>query len=157
MSGYSSAVTVLSRILRSRSTQVQTRRSASIGLGMLLRSDRWTAVQRKQGNRALLRAFERYRDRLVQGYAAVAMGTAHTPIGVAQLKKAVDSGDMIVRPYAALAIGLRAMRDQDADKLRAFLVNKLRESKDIERTAALSIAVGISGAKDARDYLFRCL
>ena len=49
------------------------------------------------------------------------------------------------------------MRDKEADGLRTFLVERLRRSKDIERTAALSIAVGISGAKDARDHLFQCL
>ena len=124
---------------------------------MLLRSDRLTDEHRKRGDKALLRAFSGDRDRLVQGYAAVAMGAAHVPVGVARLKKALDSADMVVRPYAALALGLAAMRDKEAHALRVFLVEKLRRSKGIERTAALSIAVGISGAKDAREHLFRCL
>ena len=157
ISGHSSAVTVLSRVLTARSTRTHTRRSAAVGLGMLLRSDRLTDDQRNRGAKALLRTFLRDRDPLVSGYAAVGMGTAHRPVGVAQLKQAVDRADLVVRPYAALALGLRAMRDKQASKLRAFLFEKLRRSKDIERTAALSIAVGISGAKDARDHLFLCL
>jgi HEAT repeat protein len=157
LSGDPAAVGVLSRVLSSRRVGVHTRRSAAIGLGMLMRSDKLSDEQRKRGEKALLRAFDRDRDPLVQGYAAMAMGTAHVPIGVALLRKAVDGGNQVVRPYAALALGLAADRAANGDKIRSFLHREFGRSKDIERTAALSIAVGMSGAKDAREDLFDCL
>ncbi len=151
------AVAVLARTLKSRRAQSHTRRSAVVGLGMLLRLDTLSEDQRARGQKAILRAFGRDKDRLVQGYAAVAMGAARTPFGVSLLRKAVDDADMTVRPYAALALGIASRHDRDNKALREFLFAKLRRSKDTERTAALSIAVGLSGAKEARDHLFQCL
>jgi len=150
-------VPVLARLLTSRSVHAHTRRSAAIGLGLMMRSDELSDAQRLRGRKALLRAFDRDRDRLVQGYAAIGMGTAFTPIGISLLRKAVDGADMVVRPYAALALGIASRRDPDNEALRKFLLGKLKRSKETERTAALSIAVGLSGAEDARDHLFQCL
>jgi len=151
------AIAMLSKVLVSRRARVQTRRSAAIGLGMLMRDDSLTEARRTTGAKALQRAFASDKDPLVRGYAAVGMGTAHTPIGIRSLRKAVDGGDRIVRPYAAVALGLAAPRAKDGDKIRKFLHRELKRSKDIERTAALSIAVGIARADEAREHLLDCL
>jgi len=151
------AIPMLARVLSSRRVRVHTRRSAAIGLGMLMRDENLAEAQQAKGAKALLRAFERDNDPLVRGYAAMAMGTAHTPIGIWNLRRAVDGGNRIVRPYAAVALGLATARSKDARKIRKFLHRELEQSKDIERTAALSIAVGIARADEARDHLFDCL
>ena len=151
------AVPMLAKVLGSRRARVHTRRSAAIGLGMLMRDGKLTEARRTAGAKALQRAFGSDKDPLVRGYAAMGMGTAHTPIGIRALRKSVGSGDRIVRPYAAVALGLATARAKDADSIRSFLHHELEQSKDIERTAALSIAVGIARADQARDHLFDCL
>jgi HEAT repeat protein len=156
-SGDSSAIPLLARVLKSRGAQVHTRRSAAVGLGMLLRSDKVNPENLEQADSALRRAFRFDRDPLVKGYAAMAMGTACKPIGIDLLRSALEDKDRIVRPYAALALGLAAERAPDGRKIRTFLLHELRRSKDIETTAALSIAVGMSGEAQGREDLYKCL
>ncbi|MHC4939636.1 MAG: HEAT repeat domain-containing protein [Planctomycetota bacterium] len=153
MSRDRTAIRLLARVLSSRSAGVHTRRSAAIGLGLLLRA----GDDKERGADALRRALERDRDPLVKGYAAVAMGTAREPVGIRNLRKALDDSDRVVRPYAALALGLAAPRAPQTTKIQDLLLTELRRSKDPEKTAALSIAVGISGAAEAREHLFACL
>jgi len=157
MSRDPAGVRLLARVLGSRSAQVHTRRSAALGLGLLMRVDSLTDDQRKQGADALLRALERDRDPLVQGFAAVGIGTAHEPFGVPVLRKAVGQADRVVRPYAALALGLAASRTSNPDQVRKFLVGELGRTKGIELPAALSIAIGVAGAKQGRARLFDSL
>ncbi|MHC4408680.1 MAG: HEAT repeat domain-containing protein, partial [Planctomycetota bacterium] len=157
MSRDPAGVRLLARVLLSRSAKVHTRRSAALGLGLLMRSDRLTDDQRKHGGDALLRALANDRDPLVQGYSAVGIGTAREPFGIAALRKAVGDADRVVRPYAALALGLAAKRTPDAARVRKFLVGEFGRTKGIELPAALSIAIGVSGAKQGRDDLLDCL
>jgi len=156
-SGDTHAIPLLARVLKSRGAQVHTRRSAAIGLGMLMRSEDLSEEQLEEGEKVLLRAFRFDRDPLVRGYVAMSMGAAYRPVGIDLLRKALSGKDRIVRPYAALALGLAAERASDGRKIRTFLLHELRRSKDIETTAALSIAVGISGEAQGRDDLFKCL
>jgi len=154
LTGEPSAVSVLAPVLASRRVRTHTRRSTALAIGLLMRSDQLSRDQRMAGEHALARALDRDRDPLVRGYAAVGMGTAHRPFGVAALRDAVKSSDIAVRPYAALALGLAARRHARPAELYGFLLDRLRRSREMELTAALSMAAGISGATEARDDLF---
>ena len=160
MIGEPSAVKTLDEILRSRSAQVHTRRSAALAFGLLLRSDRLDADQVLKARRALMRAFDKERDPLVQGFCAVSMGNAREPFGMDVLQSAVDrSGNAVVRPYAALALGLAARRldGKKARKVRNFLLREFPKARDVELAGALSIALGLSRAKEAKERLFERL
>lgn len=152
LSGDPAAARTLAKVLRSRRAGVHTRRSAAVALGMVMRNH-----DSPEGAKALRKAFAYDKDPLVRGYVAVAMGTAKTPIDVKALRKAIDDRDRIVRQYAALAVGLACDRSDQGDNIRRSLFQELKQSKQIEHTAALSIAVGITRDKDARDHLFKCL
>ncbi|MHC4958681.1 MAG: HEAT repeat domain-containing protein [Planctomycetota bacterium] len=147
------------KVLASRQTQIHTRRAAALALGMMLRRELDKDV-RIEAERAMERTFDRTRDPLVKGYAAVGMGTARVPFGAAALTKTVEQRARSVEaPYAALALGLMATRldKARADRVRGFLDRELIRAKSIELSAALSIAVGISGSKDAKEALFERL
>jgi hypothetical protein len=160
MAGDASAIHTLVQVLRSRRARTQTRRGAALGVGLMLRRDSLTDEQRAAGEAALLGAFDKCHDPLARGYCAVGMGTARRPFGIAVLKDAVQrSGNGPVRPYAALALGLAAprLKDDQAQRTRRFLFQELGGARDIQLAAALSIAVGVSGARDAKEQLTKRL
>jgi HEAT repeat protein len=159
MAGDDPAIHSLAQVLRSRRARTHTRRSAALAVGLMLRRDSLDGEQRKVGQQALLRTFDKSHDPLVRGFCAVGMGTARPPFGIAVLEKAVTrSSNGSVRPYAALALGLAARRlDRRAGEVRRFLYRELGGARDIQLTAALSIAVGVSGAEESRDLLFKRL
>ncbi len=160
MAGDASAIHTLVQVLRSRRTRAQARRGAALGVGLMLRRDTLDEEQRKAGQQALLRAFEKSHDPLVRAFCAVGMGTAHEPFGIPVLREAVRrSSNGAVRPFAALALGLAARRleEPEARKVRRFLFEELGEARDIQLAAALSISVGVSGAEEAHEHLFRRL
>jgi HEAT repeat protein len=160
MAGDANAIHSLVQVLRSRRAQAQARRGAALGVGLMLRREDLDEGQRKAGQAALLRAFDKSHDPLVRAFSAVGMGTAHQPFGISVLKNAVPrSSNGAVRPYAALALGLAARRldENEAKKVRSFLFKELGDARDIQLGAALSIAVGVSGAEEARDQLFKRL
>jgi HEAT repeat protein len=160
MAGDASAIRSLVQVLRSRRAKTQTRRGAALAVGLMLRRDTLDEEQRTAGQQSLLEAFKKSHDPLVRGFCAVGMGTAHRPFGVSVLRDAVQrSSNGPVRPYAALALGLAAPRLEEdrARKTRRFLFQELGGARDIQLAAALSIAVGVSGAKEAKDQLFKRL
>ncbi|MHC4818221.1 MAG: HEAT repeat domain-containing protein, partial [Planctomycetota bacterium] len=160
MAGDANAIHSLVQVLRSRRARAQSRRGAALAVGLMLRRDNLEEDQRTAGQAALLRAFDKSHDPLVRAFSAVGMGTAHRPFGISVLKNAVPrSSNGAVRPYAALALGLAARRleEDEAGKVRSFLFRELGEARDIQLAAALSIAVGVSGAKEAKDQLFKRL
>jgi len=153
------ATETIATILRSRRTGMHTRRSAALALGLLLRSPTINTRERDAARDALTAAFAKDRDPLVPCYSAVAMGTAHEPFGIPLLRAAVDEGDLTLRPYAAVALGLSVPRLEDAEaaRVRRFLLEKLDKARDIQLARALSVAVGVSGAVEAREELLRRL
>jgi HEAT repeat protein len=160
MAGDTSAIHPLVQVLRSRRAKTQTRRGAALAVGLMLRRDNLEQEHRKAGQEALLRAFDKSHDPLVRAFCAVGMGTAHRPFGISVLKTAVPrSSNGAVRPYAALALGLAARRleEDQARKVRGFLFRELGEARDIQLAAALSIALGVCGAEEAKDHLFKRL
>ena len=102
MAGDASAIHTLVQVLRSRRAQVHARRGAALGVGLMLRRDTLDEEQRKAGQQALLRAFDKSHDPLVRAFCAVGMGTANPPFGINVLRNAVPrSSNGAVRPYAA--------------------------------------------------------
>jgi len=153
------AARTIAQVLVSRRAQVHTRRAAALGLGLMLRTD-LDQKERVEAERVLLRTFDRARDPLVKGYAAVGMGAARAPFGIDELKKTVERrGRTVEGPYAALALGLAAARLEEtgATRVRRFLGRELISAKGIQLSAALSIAVGVSGSRDARETLLERL
>jgi HEAT repeat protein len=147
------AIPALAKLLRSRSVRVQIRRSAALAIGMLARS---ASRDAKAARQALLAGLDGDRDPLVQGYCAVGLGTASEPGGIDELRALVDrKGDPIVRPFAALALGLAAPRlpEKQARGVRRFLHEECARCREFQLAAALSIAVGLAGAHEARDEL----
>jgi HEAT repeat protein len=161
MTGDPGAVPALGQVLRSRRAPVQTRRSAALAIGLLLRSESVIGKHRDQACDALLRSLRKDRDPMVRAYCIVGMGTAHEPeFGVDALLERVDrSGDPVVRPFAAIALGLAAKRlpEAKAKESRRLLLREMQKTRDIECSAALAIAAGLSGAVAAREELIERL
>ena len=139
-------------LLRSRRAGIETRRSAALGMGRLLREVELTGDQRKQAERALLRAYAKGRDPHLRAYALIAMACARRPLALDKLEDAVASNaDPVVKPYAAIGLGLAARRVVGARraKIQRLLLERLNGTKEIEFASALTIAVGLAGAADA--------
>jgi HEAT repeat protein len=156
LTGKPSAVRSLAGVLLEGEAGIHTERSAVIGLGLLLRAPLGDEKLEGLAQRALLHVLDRTRDPLARGFAAVGMGTAHSPFGIAQLTKAVDkTGPAVVRPFAALALGLavRRLPAKEAERVRRFLVRELEKTRHVHLAGALAIAVGVSGAREGRDLL----
>lgn len=156
MTGEVGAEPKLAGILLDDRTQVHTRRSTALALGMLLREGRIPAESREGVQRTILTALAEDRDPLVTGYLLVAMGQARPPFGIDVLAKTVDrTGDAVEKPYAALGLGLavRGLEASQAESIRRFLVGQLERARDVELGAALSIACGLADAADARPIL----
>lgn len=144
----------LAELLRSRRSGVHTRRSAALALGKVLRE---TPPEDARGpTSALLAAFRDSPDPLLRGFAALALGGAREPVAVPELMEAVDRGGYVaLKPYAALALGLaaRSVADGEARRIRAFLAEELGKSNEVERSAALTLALGLSGARESARVL----
>ncbi len=139
-------------ILKSRRAGRESRRSAALALGRLLREAEWNADLVKAAEKRLLRTFDKNSDDVLRGYCAVALGCARTPLGIDLLKTTVDRGGMpSVKAYAVLALGVATPRleKKQADTMRAFLATKLVKERDIDMASALSLAVGLAGADEA--------
>jgi HEAT repeat protein len=154
------AVDVCSRILNGPDAQPHTRRSAAITLGAVLRRSEPTDETRDVGERVLLRLLADDRDPLVSGYAAVGLGSSAKPSVIrALLRAAGRSNGTVEGPYAVLGLGLAArhLPEEQAKKIRRFLAAEYESCRDLERSGALAIAVGIGRATEARDLLLRRL
>jgi hypothetical protein len=153
--GDSASADLLASVLRSRGAGLEVRRSAALGLARLLRERDLPKSDREFAGKALRRAFDKGRDTAVRGFAALAMGGAKEPFGLAALQEAIDhGGNATLKPFCALALGLAA-RTKDDRKLRSFLVEELSKTNDAEQGAALSIAVGLSDAEESRDMMLK--
>jgi HEAT repeat protein len=158
--GDASAVDTFSRILNGDEHQVQTRRSAAIAMGIILREQDLPEKIRQVAVRVLERVMAGDRDPLVAGFAAVGLGYAKKPAGIdALIRVAGKSGGAVEGPYAVLALGLAARRlpDEKADKIRRFLVTSYANCRDLDRSGAFAIAAGIAGATDASELFLKAV
>jgi len=153
--GDGGAVPVLVDLLRSRRVEIDTKRSAAIALGLILRRPDVGEEWRATAEAALLKAL-RARDPITQGFAATAIGTAAKPFGLERLQQVLEDGDPVVRPFAALALGCtaRTLPETEAVAVRTLLHRELGRAEDIQLSAALAIATGLGGAAEAQEHLF---
>lgn len=150
LTGDPGAVEPLARVLRSRRSGVDTRRSAALGLGRLLHEADLGEAAAEAAAHALRQSFEKENDTHLRGFCAVGLGAARTPQSLPLLMEAIDhGGNMGVKPYCALALGLaaRALDDDAARPVRLFLREELDKTNHSELGAALSLALGL-----ARDH-----
>jgi len=145
------AVPPLVRILQSRKVGIESRRSAVLALGRLLREGHVDANGAKDAARELARALESGRDALMRGYAAVALGGANPPLEVKLLEEACTRGDPVVRAHAALGLGLaaRSLGDADAKPIRRLLATELAGTRELELASAQVTALGLARASEA--------
>lgn len=154
--GDPSAIPAVSKILGSRRTGTHTRRSAALALGHLLRRPDVPAPHRKRAEQALLRGFDKIREPVGRAFCVVALGTAYEPFGLDVLRDTVaNKGHTPEGPFAALALGLAADRlpRKEQAATRTFLARELRDAKHANARAALALAVGLAGGKDAQEVL----
>jgi HEAT repeat protein len=150
-------VGLLTTVLRSRRARLQTKRSAAMVLARLLREADPPPGEREAARRALLRTLRDGQDITLRGFAALAMGGARPPCGIANLKATAQSDPEVrLRPYALLALGLAA-RDEDDASIRKFLVKKLRDAGESEQVASTAIALGLARAHEATGLLLKRL
>jgi HEAT repeat protein len=148
--GDAAAAEALVELLRSRRSGVHTRRSAALALGKVLRES--PPDDARGATAALLASFRDSPDPLLRGFCALALGGARRPAAVPELMEAIDhGGSAALKPYAALALGLaaRSLSDGEARRVRSFLAEELGKSNELERSAALTLALGLSGAREA--------
>ena len=71
------------------------------------------------------------------------MGTAHEPFGIPLLRAAVEGGDVTLRPYAAVALGLSVPRLDRLSQFYAVPVEQLlpREVTGSQAAAAMASSV----------------
>jgi HEAT repeat protein len=150
------ACDLLARLLRSRRAGIQTRRSAALTLGRLLREAELSEDQVKAARQVLVHVLDKGKDAALRGYAAIALAGAREPAAIHDLMQVVDrGGNQEVRAYAALGLGLAARRvdEKQARKIRRFLIEELSKAKGIEMSSSLSIAAGLAGATEAAEFL----
>jgi len=150
------ACDLLARLLRSRRAGIQTRRSAALSLGRLLREAELSEEQVKTARKVLFHVLDKGKDAALRGYAAIALAGAREPVGIDELMQVVDrGGNQEVKTYAALGLGLAARRadEKQARKIRRFLIEELGKTKVVEMSSSLTIAAGLAGASEAAELL----
>ena len=150
------AVHTLLLVLKSRRAGVHARRSAVLSLGRLLREMQLDEDMGKRVRKEVLKAFRKDSDAVLRAYAAIALAGANEPMAVDELMRVVErSGNPVVKPYAALALGLAARRleKKEADTVRAFLRERASKEKEIEFSSALTLALGLAGDVESRGHL----
>jgi HEAT repeat protein len=150
------AADLLVKVLRSRKVGIEARRAAVLALGRILREVELDEGARKSAERALLDTADKCNDPVAVGFAYVALGGAREPEGAARMMRDIDhGGDMIVKTYAALGLGLAAPRlsESQARKVHSFLVEELDKTHDPELGSSLAIAIGLAGAERGAEAL----
>lgn len=148
------------RVLRSRRAGLDTRRGAALALGRILREQELADAVAARATQALRHTFEKSNDNALRGFCAVGLGGARGPAAVTLLRDAIDRGGNVeVKPYCALALGLaaRQLGDEEGKPIRAFLAEELRKSRQLEVTASLTVALGLARAREATDALLQRL
>jgi HEAT repeat protein len=150
------AARLLCGLLRSRKAGLNSRRSAALALGRLLREAALSDEDVRRADQALSRVFEKERDLILRGFAALALGGGRRPLEMGTLMRAIDhGGNAAIKPYCALALGLgaRNMERGRNRKVRVFLREELNKTRDVELASSLSIALGLAGATEASEDL----
>ncbi|MHC4340570.1 MAG: hypothetical protein ACYSX0_10205, partial [Planctomycetota bacterium] len=150
------AARLLCSLLRSRKAGLNSRRSAALALGRLLREAELSDEDVRRADQALSRVFDKERDLILRGFAALALGGGRRPLEMGNLMRAIDhGGNAAIKPYCALALGLgaRNLGRSRNRKVRVFLRGELNKTRDVELASSLSIALGLAGATEASEDL----
>jgi HEAT repeat protein len=150
--GTPAALQALVGILQSRRVGADSRRSAALSIGRILRQGTAGAEDAKAAVRELVKQLDERRDPILKGYCAVALGAAKPPREIPRLQEALtERSDPILRGYAAIALGLAARELDDADRkpIRAQLAGEFARAKDGEQASALMVGLGLAGASEA--------
>jgi HEAT repeat protein len=150
------SVHTLLLVLKSRRAGVHARRSAVLSLGRLLREMKLDEDMGKRVRKEVLKAFRKDSDAVLRAFASIALAGASEPIAVDELMRVVErSGNPVVKPYAALGLGLAARRlgKKEADGVRKFLRERADKEKEIEFSSALTLALGLAGDAESREHL----
>jgi HEAT repeat protein len=154
------AIDELVATLRARRSGLDTKRSAALALGRLLRDAAVEEDDAERAAKALRDGFDKESDTELRGFCAVALGGARPPRSLPLLMDAIDhGGNAAVKPYCALALGLgaRTAGGDEAKKIGNFLRSELDKAAQMELGTALSIAVGLAKASDAEEDLIERL
>lgn len=162
LTGGPGAMRALCLLLRARSVRWETRRSAALAIGRLLWERDVSGDELALARKSLLSVIDKAPDYLLQGYAALALGSARKPLATRELKAAIESGTHIdIRPFCILALGLSVRSlEPDAPETKdvgAFLLKRLEATREPERAHSLSVALGMARAKAAVPLLLERL
>jgi len=102
--------------------------------------------------RALQRVMDKDRDRATRAMAAVALGLLGGDEAVSTLKKSYSRDDAMLRPYAAVALGVIARRS-GRPTIVTPLLRDLKRGTRQELLGATCVAVGLAGLDDAKPLL----
>jgi hypothetical protein len=159
-SGDPNAAGALVKLLGSRRAGVQSKRSAAMALGRLMRETTLRGEDAARARKALLRSFSKERDIALRGFAALALGGAREPHATETLKAAIDhGGNAELKPWCALALGLaaRTLGTERGKSVRVFLTSELDKAPNPDLAASLAIAAGIAQAHEATKLLLERL
>ena len=150
------AVPTLIALLRSRKAGSQTKRSAALALGRILRQSRISDETRGRGVAALRAVVKKNGEVELRGFALLALGGAKDASVTRDLMHLLDrGGDAALKPYAALALGFagRALPAGKRLPVTRFLAGELEKVRAHDLHAALCLALGLSRARGSHDAL----
>jgi len=117
---------------------VQARRSAAIALGVTATPSDKDAVE------GLIRMIDTESDNITKNFCFVALGSIGGDAAVAFLTEQLDAASRTYLPYVALGAGLTRN-----PSVRAPLLRKFNETKDLNSRGAIAVALGLSGCREA--------
>jgi len=126
--------------------EVEVRRAAALAVGAIAPPGDEGAVT------ALRRVLEKDDDRGARAMGAVGLGLVGGDEAVAALRKAYDRGDAMLRPYAAVALGVVARRSENP-RIVAPLLRDLKRGTRQELLGATCVAVGLAELDEALPLL----
>jgi HEAT repeat protein len=154
--GDESSMAMLVKVLRSRRSGLETQRGAALALGRMLREHDLDDTLAEGAVRALKQVLEKGHDPFLRGLAAVGLGGARPPGTTEMLLTALArGGNAEVKPFCALGLGLAARTlDEDAGNgIRASLLEELKQARQVEIAASLSLALGLARSHEATELL----
>jgi len=161
LSGDPGVLATLEMVLRSRRVGLQSRRGAALALGRVLREEQPPTAAADRAVATLVGVFSKSSDPLLRGFCALALGGARPPRALIPLREAIDhGGNMDLKPFCALALGLAARtlpEKRERRRTQAFLAEELGKTHAAELEAALSLALGLAEAHEARPLLLERL
>ncbi len=150
------AIPTLVALLRSRKARAQTKRSAVLALGRILRDAKLTDDARNKGVAALRAVARKNGEVELRGFALLAMGSAKDASVTRELMQIIDrGGDAQLKPYAALALGFagRTLPAAKTRSIKRFLAGELEKVREQDLHATLCLALGLARARDSHAAL----